>query len=53
MNLQADPAFLMFMMIVFLIMCVTLPGIGDKLGTAPKVRSGVHCVLDVIKDFVR
>ena len=49
----ADPAFLMFLMIALLFTCVALPGIGDKLGTATKVRAGVHTIMDAFKEIVR
>ena len=47
---QTDPTFLFFIMIVFLIACLSLPGVGDNLGTAPKVRDGVKTVIETVKD---
>lgn len=49
---QSDPTFLFFIMVVFLIACISLPGIGDNLGTAPKVRAGVKSVIDTIKEAI-
>ena len=37
-----DPAFLAVLVVAFLLACVCLPGIGDGLGTAPKVRKGLN-----------
>lgn len=50
---NADPSFLMFLIVVFVIACVSLPGIGDGLGTAPKVRDGVRAVLGSIRDTMK
>ena len=47
---RTDPRFLFALMLAFLVACVALPGIGDGLGTAPKVKAGVHTVLDTVKD---
>lgn len=49
---QTDPTFLFFLMIVFLIACISLPGVGDNLGTAPKVRDGVKAAIDTFKEAI-
>jgi hypothetical protein len=38
---QQDPTLLLGLMIGFLIACICLPGIGDQIGTAPKVSRAV------------
>ena len=48
---QSDPAFLIYLMLAFLFACIALPGMGDSLGTAPKIRNGIHMVLDIVKDL--
>lgn len=40
-SLQQDPTFLLGLMIAFLLACFCLPGIGDQIGTAPKVSRAV------------
>lgn len=40
-SLQQDPTFLLGLMIAFLLSCFCLPGIGDQIGTAPKVSRAV------------
>jgi len=40
-SLQQDPTFLLGLMIAFLLACFCLPGIGDQVGTAPKVSRAV------------
>lgn len=42
----ADPTFLAFLVLAFLIAVISLPGIGDSLGTAPKVRQALSSVMD-------
>lgn len=42
----ADPTFLAFLVLAFLIAVISLPGIGDSLGTAPKVRKALSSLLD-------
>ena len=41
-SLQQDPTFLLGLMIAFLLACFCLPGIGDQIGTAPKVSRAVQ-----------
>ncbi len=41
-SLQQDPTFLLGLMIAFLLACFCLPGIGDQVGTAPKVSRAVQ-----------
>ena len=43
---QADPTFLAFLILAFLFAVIALPGIGDSLGTAPKVREVIKMVID-------
>ncbi|MDX1930326.1 MAG: hypothetical protein SFV81_27620 [Pirellulaceae bacterium] len=40
-SLQQDPTLLLGLMIAFLLACFCLPGIGDQIGTAPKVSRAV------------
>ncbi len=44
-NVDSDPTFLTFLVLAFLTVVLSLPGIGDSLGTAPKVRNVVKAVL--------
>lgn len=44
-NVNSDPAFLGFLVLAFLAAVLCLPGIGDSLGTAPKVRDIVQTVI--------
>ncbi len=44
-NFQSDPTFLAVLVIAFLAAVICLPGIGDSLGTAPKVREVINSVL--------
>jgi hypothetical protein len=43
---QTDPTFLAFLVLAFLAAVVSLPGIGDSLGTAPKVREVIESVIE-------
>ncbi len=47
-----DPTFLMFLIVAFLFACVSLPGLGDKLGTAPKIRSGVEAIFETVDEMI-
>ena len=49
MSRQTDPRFLMALMLAFLFACLALPGLGDKLGTAPRLKSGIHSVIGSFK----
>lgn len=40
----ADPVLPLALLISFLLACVALPGMGDSLGTAPKIRKAVQDV---------
>lgn len=44
-NVDSDPAFLGFLVLAFLTAVICLPGIGDSLGTAPRVRDVVQAVM--------
>lgn len=46
-NLSSDPVLPVGMIISFLVVCVCLPGTGDSLGTAPKVRQAIHGIMDL------
>lgn len=48
-SLQSDPGFLICLLLAFLFACIALPGVGDSLGTAPKIRSGIHFVVDSLR----
>lgn len=50
---QTDPTFLFFLMLLFLFACLSLPGVGDQLGTASKVRFGVHTMVDMAKGIFK
>ena len=42
---KQDPTFLVFLMIAFALAVISLPGLGDSLGTAPKVRTMIQSVM--------
>lgn len=44
-SVDSDPAFLGFLVLAFVSVVLSLPGIGDSLGTAPKVRHVVKAVI--------
>lgn len=46
-----DPTFLMYLMLAFLFACLALPGMGDNLGTAPRIRDGVQEIARMIASF--
>ncbi len=52
-KVQSDPALLLYLMLMFLFACIALPGMGDSLGTAPRIKSGIHVVIDSISSLVR
>ena len=41
-NVASDPVLPLALLVSFLIACVSLPGMGDTLGTAPKIRKAVQ-----------
>ena len=45
MSRNTDPRFVLVLMLAFIAACISLPGIGDKLGTAPRIKNGVHNVI--------
>ena len=47
----ADPSFLMYLMLAFIFVCLAMPGLGDNLGTAPKIRFGIQTIWEIITDF--
>ncbi len=44
-GLHNDPTFLAFLIFAFLVATICLPGVGDNLGTAPKVQKAVRSIL--------
>jgi len=46
---QTDPRFIMALMVAFIFACLALPGLGDKVGTAPKLKKGIHSVFSSFK----
>lgn len=46
---QTDPRFVMTLLLAFIFACLALPGLGDRLGTAPKVKGGIHTIFDAFK----
>lgn len=49
MSRETDPRFVLALMLALIAACVSLPGIGDQLGTAPRIKDGVHSVLRSFK----
>jgi hypothetical protein len=49
MSRQTDPRFVLVVMLAFIAACLALPGVGDTLGTAPRIKNGVHNVLQSFK----
>jgi hypothetical protein len=45
MSQETDPRFVLAVLVAFIAVCVSMPGIGDRLGTAPKIKGGVQTVL--------
>lgn len=39
---QTDPRFVLTMMVAFIFSCLALPGLGDKIGTAPRLKNGIQ-----------
>lgn len=50
---NADPSFIFALILALLFACICLPGIGDKLGTAPKVKKGLHSLYESMRDTVK
>lgn len=48
---RADPELLLFLTLALIVSVISLPGIGDQLGTAPKVRKGVNAVWNEVTRF--
>ena len=51
-SMTTDPSFLLALMVAFLLCCICLPGIGDSLGTAPRVREGVNSMFDYVTEAI-
>ena len=45
---DSDPTLVVYLMIAFLIACIALPGLGDNLGTAPRLRDGIQMVVNAV-----
>ncbi len=43
-SLSNDPALLMYLLVAFMVACVSLPGLGNQLGTAPKIQKGIKAI---------
>ncbi len=41
-SLNQDPTFLLYLMLAFIAACFCLPGVGDRVGTAPKISRAVQ-----------
>ncbi len=48
-----DPSFLLALMVAFLLCCVCLPGIGDSLGTATRVREGMGVMMKYVSEAIQ
>lgn len=48
---SSDPTFLMFLVVALIIAVVSLPGIGDRLGTAKKINRGIKSVANEVDDI--
>lgn len=49
---QQDPTLLLGLLVGFLIACISLPGIGDQLGTAPRISKTVKSFWNKFEDTV-
>jgi hypothetical protein len=49
---QQDPTLLLGLLVGFLLACVCLPGIGDQLGTAPRVTKAVQGCWNIFENTV-
>lgn len=50
-SLSSDPGFLMFLLIAFMVAVVSLPGLGNKLGTAPRIQKGISEIAKGFGDY--
>lgn len=50
-SLSSDPGLLMFLLIAFMVAVASLPGLGNKLGTAPRIHKGIHEIAKGFGDF--
>ncbi|MFN3192969.1 MAG: hypothetical protein ACE361_20840 [Aureliella sp.] len=46
-----DGSFLFFMSLILIIASVSLPGIGDSIGTAPRIQRGFQIVVESVRAF--
>ncbi|MFK7738656.1 MAG: hypothetical protein AB8B50_21710 [Pirellulaceae bacterium] len=51
-NSQRDPAFLFYLMLAFLFAFVALPGLGDSIGTAPRIQNGFKIIYQSVNDIL-
>ncbi|GAB5405089.1 MAG: hypothetical protein Aurels2KO_33200 [Aureliella sp.] len=49
--LSSDPALLMFLLIAFMVACVSLPGLGNQLGTAPRIQKGINTIVKEVREL--
>ncbi|MFO0939422.1 MAG: hypothetical protein U0930_01510 [Pirellulales bacterium] len=49
MSRDTDPRFVLALMLALIFACLSLPGIGDQLGTAPRIKDGLHSVMRSFK----
>lgn len=45
-----DASFLIALVVALMLTCICLPGVGDNLGTASKVRQGVNTMVKYVQD---
>ncbi|MCA9130135.1 MAG: hypothetical protein KDB22_23770 [Planctomycetales bacterium] len=49
---NTDPALVMYFMLAIIFVSLALPGVGENLGTAKYIRSGVHSLVQTIKSTI-
>lgn len=52
-RVNSDPTLLMYLLIAFIFACLALPGMGDSLGTAPRIQAGIGVIWQTIWDMVQ
>lgn len=45
MSRDTDPRFVLAFLLAIIAACIALPGLGDQLGTAPRIKNGIHSVI--------
>ncbi|MEM8733272.1 MAG: hypothetical protein AAGG44_03570 [Planctomycetota bacterium] len=48
---HSDTSFLMYLCMILIVACIALPGIGDSLGTAPRIQRGLQMLFASFRDF--